>query len=316
MTAPRTFVPALCLALLASCEPQRSPNAYAAAEMASRAEDWPRAAELWYQAHLDEEPKRAETYLETARAMEHAGDPESACGLLDQALALFPYDKALLAAKGALLERCGFPRGAEAAFARLVAVDPNHPEGLAALGRLRLGLSLERGALEPLERLVTLGLADAEVHEELGYLRQLLGEPEVALRHYARSIELGCDDPEVLLTAARLALEPALGRERDTALQYALSWLTQLVDRYPQHTEGHHLRGVVLLELGRREEARAALLRAAETDPSHLPSLVLLARLCAEDGDHERAQVLAQRALALEHDPARRAELEALAQPR
>lgn len=298
--------------MLWGCSAPRRHGPFTAAEAASEAQDWPRAAELWHAAFLEEDPKTPRPALETARALFKTGDHESACAMLEQGLQLFPYDVSLLEAKGNLLERCGYQRAAEGTFSRLAAVAPDRVSALKALARLRLSLGLERAAGEPLEHLVEIGRADAVVFEQLAEVQLVRGRPLEALEGYARAIELGSEDPITLLRAAQLARDPEVGGRFDGARVRALDWATRLTAAYPQYTEAHFVRGQLLMDLGRVEEAQAALRRAVETDPSHLQALVLLVHLCAEAGESASARELAGRALAL--DPSRevRADLERL----
>ena len=313
MLAPRIWLAALGAGtLLLSCGTPRFLERYTTAEAASLAGDWPRAAELWHEVYLSEDPKTPRPILETANALYQAGDSESACGMLDQGLQLFPYDVELLEYKGMLLERCGYQRAAESIYARLVAVSPDHVAALSALARLRLGLGLERAAEEPLQHLVKIGRADAVVYEQLAEVQLVRGRPLNALESYGKAIELGSDDPVVLLTAAQLACEPGVTERYESSESCALDWLTKLVDAYPQYTTGHYRRGELLARLGRMEEAKQALRRAVETDPSHLQALVQLVRLHAADGEADPARALASRALELQPDSAVRADREQL----
>lgn len=302
--------------LLPSCGTTRSSLAESPtvqlAEQAVEAEDWPRAAELWYAVHRAEEEKTPRPYVETARALYESGDSESACGMLDQGIQRFPYEVELLETKGQLLEECGYQRAAEATYARLVAADRQNCEALAALARLRLALGLERSAQEPLERLVELGAADATTLVQLGDIRLVRGERMGALQNYARAIELGSEDERVLLVAVQLSRDSELLASSPNAAQHTLSWLEQLAVVSPQNSKAHYLRGVTLCEAGRDQDAIEALRRSVETDPSNLEALVKLSELYSKSGEADSAEEMVTRALALEPDEQHRAALEAM----
>jgi len=293
----------------ASEHPYRS---YPSAEEATAAEDWPRAAELWFDVHQREGVKTQHTYLQTARALYKSGDTESACGMLTRGLADFPYDTELLAYKAGLLEKCGFERAAEPLYSRLVDVDPSNVPALIALGRIRAGLGLERSAIGPLEAAVLLAPDAVEAHRYLAETYACTGRELPAFRSYSSAIEQGLDDPDALLAAARLATHSEVVAGVAESRRIALGWLDELVARDPQCTQAHYLRGRYLQALERSEEAIEAFTRAVETDPGCLVALTRLATLYAEQGDVVHTAEMVERALEIEEDPTRRETLEAL----
>ncbi|HUR29373.1 MAG TPA: hypothetical protein VM509_14385, partial [Planctomycetota bacterium] len=66
---------------------------------------------------------------------------------------------------------------------------------------------------------------------------------------------------------------------------------------------------------GRDARAAECHRRAVETDPACVIALTALAAVQARRGELEDSKAMAERALALEQDPAKRAELEKLAHP-
>lgn len=294
------------------CRGPEGPGPIERAEAASAAGDWERAAELWYAVHRAELRKSERSYLETARALYGAGDSESACALLRRGLEERPESALLLALYGEILEECGFDRSAELTYTRLVELAPEDVDGLVALGRVRLALGLERGAREPLERALRLDPDQAEGHVHLALVHAGLGENLAAYTHYVRAFELGAGDDSLLVAAASLAMGEAVAAERPEAHRAAVLWMEGVVERQPQNTPAHFLRGVHLEALGELDRALDAYLRAAETDPSCIQALTRLTRLYARTGDGELAEHMLQRVLALEPDPARAAELEAI----
>ena len=296
------------LVLLFGCMSGEERRHYDSADEATAAEDWPRAAELWFEVHRAEDPKTQRTYRETARALYESGDAASACAILEQGIAEFPGDVELPEFKAVLLERCGYHRAAEAAYAHLLTIDPDHRAALCALGRLRLELGLERAAEEPLLRALELYEDDAATRAFLGRVYDVSGRPELAYLNYGRAIELGCVDADILLDASMLAMKVEFP---DARLQ-ALGWLDTLCELDPQCTSAHYLRGVYLVDLERPDEAVIALRRAVETDPACQQALEQLARVYVDLGDQPRAEEMVERALEIERDPVRRAALMAL----
>ncbi len=299
-------------ALLLGCMSGEKRRHYDSAEEATAAEDWPRAAELWFEVHRAEDPRTERTYRETARALYESGDAASACALLEQGIAEFPGEVELPEFRAALLERLGYHRAAEAAYAHLLTIDPDHQAALCALGRLRLKLGLERAAEGPLQRALELYGDDAATHACLGRVYDASGRPELAFLSYGRAIELGCADAEILLDASMLAMRDDLCTRFPEARLRALGWLDALCELDPQCTSAHYLRGIYLAALERPDEAVTALRRAVETDPACREALEQLARLYVDLGDHPRAEEMVERALEIERDPARRVALMAL----
>jgi len=307
----RAWLPAV-LAILAGCLGGELGRRYEAAEQASDVQDWPRAAELWYDLLQEESPRTKRTYREAARALCENGDADSACGLLELGIAELPGDTELRELRACLLDRSGYRRAAAAAYEEILTLDPDHFGALRALGHLRVELGLERAAEEPLRRAIERQGADVGVLVDLGRVYTAKGAPALAFGCYARAIELGCADPGVLLDAATLALRPEVDEEHPEAREQALGWLETLCELDPQCAGAHYLRGVLLAGLGRSDEAVVTLRRAVETDPAYQEALELLARVYVERGELGHATEMVDRALRLERDPERREALKRL----
>lgn len=310
-----TLIGLAALLTCSSCRGHDGPQAWALAEDASAEQNWSRAAELWYEIHRSEEQKSVRSYYETSRALYETGDCESACALLRMGLSEHPDAAVLYELHADVLEASGFDRAAEHAYARLVELRPSHIDGLVGLGRIRLSLGLERGAREPLEHAIELDPERADAYLHLALVSAEVGDDLSAFAYYSRAFELGAGDDSLLVAAASLAMGEAVAKERPEAHEAALLWMDAVVERQPQNTPAHFLRGVHLEALGRSEEALDAYLRAAETDPGCIQALTRLARLYANLGEALLAEEMVQRALQIEEDPMRRAELAALIRP-
>jgi Flp pilus assembly protein TadD len=284
------------------------------AEAATAAEDWPRAAELWYGLHRSETPKTERTYVQAARALHMTGDTEGACALIRRGLMDFPNDPQLYELHAVILEACGFHRLAESTYLRLVEIVPDHLAGLIGLGRVRMHLGDERSAAAPLRRAALLAPQRVEPCRHLARVHQVCGDPQGAFDWSTRAIELGADDPQFLLDAAVLAADEQVLVVQPDAREQALVWIERILRVDPQVTLAHFLKGAHLQTLGRTDEALVSYLRAAETDPGCLPALARLARLYALEGDVTRTREFVERALQLEEDPTRRLALAELLQ--
>jgi Flp pilus assembly protein TadD len=301
----------LCLgALLCACRSTPEPRtALEAAEAATAAQNWPRAADLWTQVHLAADGRDARAYLESARALFHTGDASSASGMLRQGLLVFPDDLELLRFHGYVQRQSGFRRAAEDCYARALAIDPSCAEALRALAEVRMELGLEHAALEPLERLIELTGGDASTLALLGRVQFVEGDPVAAWRSFERAIELGDLELDTLMQAGNLCTLPRVRAAVPEAAARGVEWLELAVERNPQATRAHFLLGLSCEELGLVDQARGHYRRAVETDPGCIEALTNLAVLYATVGDNGGTSEMVARALEIEGDPARRAAL-------
>lgn len=296
--------------ILAGCSaPRASRDALLAAEAASSAQDWPRAAELWSDLLFAADGRDKRASHEAARALFLGGDPASACGMLRQALAHFPEDPDLLELFGRIQRDCGFRRAAEDCYARVVRFDPDRVLALRALAELRMELGLEQSAVAPLQRVIELTGGDARTFALLGDAQRVAGDPKAALRSYETAMARGDLPLSTLIEASGLTLERAVREADPRAIQRALGWLELAVRRDPQSTRAHFLLALVNEELHHAEPAALHYRRAIETDPACIEALRNLAALYARMGDEGGTSEMVARALELEGDPQRRAAL-------
>jgi tetratricopeptide (TPR) repeat protein len=136
---------------------------------------------------------------------------------------------------------------------------------------------------------------DVAVSEARRYLR--LGDMLWSRRHargamleYEKAHKADSDDPIVAARLARAALE-AGDPER------SLAALEPLLARYPEHAPTHAVRGAALFELGRSQEAHAALLEAIRINPFDPDPHCKLAGI-GKNADETRVEQTACRALA------------------
>lgn len=283
-----------------------------AAEQATRSGDWELAADLWYRVYLAQRGSEVRAYYETARALLHTGDRDSACALLDQGLQVFPDHPDLLELRARVLAESGFRRAAEEALSRVVAQQPARVSALGALARIRMQLGLERRAIEPLQSIVRITGGDAETYHLLADALRISQRPVEAYDAYVAALERGANSHALLLQAAQLAIEPAVRKARPEALQRAEAWLDQVASEDPQSASAHFVRAILYEALNREEDALRCYRRAVELDLAHLDALTNLALLHARRGEVEPTREMVERALALETRPGRRSALSAL----
>ena len=165
-------------------------------------------------------------------------------------------------------------------------------EGMHALVLFWRGES--QRALDGFRQLDARGELDATLTDFFAIAAALQGDEAVARQALARS-----GKPEgATALLARARVELALNRPED-----ALSALTRVADAPPE-IEGlvAGSRGRALRMLGRNSEAREVLSRLIEVTPGTVAAMALvdLARLESDDGKHEEAAVLFERAIALD----------------
>lgn len=283
-----------------------------AAERATRSGDWPRAAELWHAVYVAQGGSEVRAYHETARALLHTGDHDSACAMLDQGLLVFPDDPDLLELRARVLSESGFRRAAEESLARVVTRHPDRTSALGALARIRMQLGLEHAAVGPLRRLIELTGGDAQTHQMLADALRLTGRKTEAFAFYRTALELGASQHGLLLQAAQLAVDPEVRAADPEALFLAAAWLDRVAAEDPQSTRAHFVRALLCEALDRQEQAIVHYRRAVELDLTFLDAIVNLALLHAERGEVEPTREMVGRALELEQRHGRRAALEAL----
>jgi len=89
-------------------------------------------------------------------------------------------------------------------------------------------------------------------------------------------------------------------RERKDELRAEAERLYQeVLQKDPNHVEGHILAGTVLYAFGKREEAFAALTRAVEINPQRIESLMSLALYHRQAGEPAKAEEVYKRALSV-----------------
>jgi tetratricopeptide (TPR) repeat protein len=121
-----------------------------------------------------------------------------------------------------------------------------------------------------------------EAHVNLGLLHLVLGEPEAARGEYETAVRLA---PWFVPTYVNLAdLERTQGR--DAAGE---AWLRRGLAAVPDSPDLHHAFGLALVRLGRREEALAALARAAESETAQPRHAYAHGLALYDAGDVERA---------------------------
>jgi protein O-mannosyl-transferase len=213
-----------------------------------------------------------------------------------------------------LLGQCDEDEGKlSAALAHDDAVADDSPELLVALMNgarvlMRLG-DIER-AVQRLQRTVALPEAGAHEYHDLGVALSRLGRHDAAAKSFAHAYELDPSKPDSLE-----ALALSLGAQGKWAEAAAL--LSEVVRRWPNDLGAYAKLGRVLVELGRDEQALAALDHALAAGSPQPETHLARCRAMARTGRFDQALFACDQALRLapknERFRAERARVAALA---
>lgn len=244
--------------------------------------------------------------MDSAAKLESKEEFEEGAEQLRRALEVNPEFPDIPFRLGRLLERLGRPEEATRRYAEAIDKNGEYLEARVALGfcLLRTGLSAEaaeafRGALEVRARQI-----EAPCHRGLERLeRGELPEAEAAFR------EAFLDRPYL----AELHLQRSLDRIADEQHEKALQELNCALEFSPGYPDLHNLRGVVLCELDRPEEAIEAFRDSAALNERYLVPRLNLAFAYLRAGRYKESEIELESILDVDpSEPAAIAQLEEL----
>ncbi|MCA1629069.1 MAG: tetratricopeptide repeat protein [Acidobacteria bacterium] len=140
----------------------------------------------------------------------------------------------------------------------------------------------------------------AQAHWGLARAYEGAGQFAQAVDEMQRTIQL---DPNNLDARVRLGnyYIVAYQQNRDSRTKDEASRLAEeVLQKNPNHIEGHILRGTILFTAGDKEGALAELKKAVEIDPRRVESLISLALYYRQTGDSARAEETYQRAIGVD----------------
>lgn len=287
----------------------------AEAQRATELGKWSTAAQRWYSIFVGSGSKDREACAQSARAMMHLNDPESALRVLEAGLATDVESAELWELKGDALVMQSFRRAAESSYEKAVNLDGKRASAWRALGRVRVDLGYERAAVEPLQKAIDLGRDDFATHVLLARAKNDSGDPCGAFQAYMRAFQRGEGEPKQYVEAAMLHMNEVVRRVHKEAAQCAQAWLEKAIERNPQYERAVFELGVLHEEQGRQDQAIECYRRAVAIEPSFLPAMRNLALLYFERRDQKATREWVKLALAHERDPERRKALESLLEP-
>lgn len=201
------------------------------------------------------------------------GEFRAAVARFDAVLARDPGNRFAVHRSGVALLGQGDVRAALPRLERAVRLDPRQPEARSALAEALGRAGRHAAAVEQWQEAVRLQPGRADVWAGLGSALGRSGKPDDAVKAMARAVELEPRNPSLL---ARLAFaEHGAGRIEDAARH-----LRETAEASaPGEFRHSGALGLVLLQAGRRDEARVWLARSRPSEPEYDEARRALARL-------------------------------------
>ena len=226
-------------------------------------------------AQIKEQFLDAYSFLRAGMANERTGDYPGAVRSYQRGLDVAPDNVELLNALGFALFQQGKSREAVVALERAIAIDPKHAK---AHNNLALA-AIDSGELELAEAHYRESLAIKEqpaIYNDLGFVLEREGLPDEAAEMYRKAIKL---DPGS--ASAQYNLGSSLARSGKYA--EAESHLRIALKKNP-NTQTYTGLGIVLGQLGRKDEAIASLQAAIKADPKNVTAQQKLTEVLASHG--------------------------------
>ncbi len=158
-----------------------------------------------------------------------------------------------------------------AAAKKATALDDKDAVGYFALGRVLMMMGDHDASIAQLENSIRLNPSFSQAHHGLGFALALAGRLEEAVEASEMAIRLSPRDPLTWATTVVHSLENTLMHEREEALKWAERTMRfpRIKSYYP-----HAMLAAALANLGRIDEARAAIEKAIEWKPDLTLSFV------------------------------------------
>jgi protein O-GlcNAc transferase len=201
------------------------------------------------------------------------------------------------------LARLHYDRGeleeAEELWRAAARIAPDHAETLNALGVVLQELGQREEAVACWRRALVADPKMAVAHNNLGVMYRLMHKRKEAIEQLRTALQLAPNDPMTAANLAHSLLEVGHTTEAEGLAR-------GIVERRPEHAEGHHMLGFTLAYQGRIEPAVAAFTEAHRLAPASAPviSNALFASLYSDRRSAEDILIL-HRELGAKIEPAR-----------
>lgn len=138
----------------------------------------------------------------------------------------------------------------------------NKKEGIVYfhLGNIEILQGNKAKGIEYYNNAIANGFDDAQVYFSLGLMNEEEGNVDIALRNYSKAILKDSNRPDIRIRKARLLIVNKM-------LAEAVQCLDELILSNPDVFEGYHLKNLVLIEMGKYEEAETVLNNAISLFP-------------------------------------------------
>lgn len=199
---------------------------------------------------------------EKARQLLTDGHLFRARNLVDELLERHPDNVNILRLAAQVAEAEAKPDRALELLVEAAKREPTHVPTLDAIGRIAVGLDRLDVAQEALEHAAAANPTDPSRHRKLAEIYRLQGNLNDALGHLRIAVTLDASD------LRSLELLASVLNQRDDP-EGALATYERILELAPDHAVAMANASHVLEALGRQDEARAMLQRAAEVDPGN-----------------------------------------------
>ncbi len=153
---------------------------------------------------------------------------------------------------------------AEAALTKVLSLAPNHARAHMYLGGVQTATGRATQGLAECERALVLDRNLARAHGFIGYAKMLLGRAEEIEDHALESLRLSPRDSGAYISMfVAGGAKHLLGKDEE-----AVAWLRRSIEANRNFRNTHVSLAAALAQLGRRDEARAAVQAALALDPS------------------------------------------------
>ena len=224
-------------------------------------------AKALLEAALRARPDDAQAWARLGAVLSVLGAPEAAIGAYDRALQLEPGAVEALNGRGNALMRTGRLEPALESYDRALERDPANVPALANRGVALRDLGRAAEALESYGRALRLRPDHVFTHNNRGVALMDLGRPAEALAAFERALELKPDYADAWNNRGKALAEGSDPLEGQGRAADALASFDRAVALNPGQAEALDNKGVVLVELGRAEEAAAAFEQAIRIAP-------------------------------------------------
>jgi tetratricopeptide (TPR) repeat protein len=249
-------------------------------------------AEVLLDGHLERYPDDVSARLLLARVMIRQGELERAAAALRAAVAVEPDSLMGRYNLGFVAYRLRLYDEALKQLQKTIELQPGHPEAHYTHGLVLLAQGKVDDAITALERAVAIDPRHVGARFNLASANARAGRMQEAQQHQAIFTELSglsdraATEEQQIKSSSLKAVQSLL----DGRYPEALTEYQALVAQHPDYAPLHNAIGMILIRLGRRDEAMEALQRAASLDPRISEPHYLMAALYAEMGDTQSAE--------------------------